>query len=70
MVFFFAASMLAPHVLRLIRWQATFRDVGLRSLAAALGAIGFKVHLALFDPIFLRLGQLSRLLAKRQGRAA
>lgn len=68
LLFFLAASMVAPHLLRLIRWKTTFRDVGLRSLAGAVGAIGFKVHLALFDPIFLRLGRVSRLLAKRQGR--
>ena len=69
LLFVLAASTVAPHLVRLIRWKTTFRDVGLRSLAAAVGAIGFKVHLALFDPIFLRLGKLPRLLARRQGRA-
>jgi hypothetical protein len=56
----------APHVVRLIRWRTTFRDVGLRSLVAALAAFGFKVHLAVFDPTFLRLGRVSQLLAKRR----
>jgi predicted acylesterase/phospholipase RssA len=65
LLFFFAVSIIVPHLVRLIRWKKTFRDVGLRSLFAAVGAVGFKVHLALFDPIFLRLGKLSRLLAKR-----
>ena len=64
-----AVTMLGPHVVRLIRWRSTFRDVGLRSLGAAVAAIGFKAHLALVDPIFLRRGRLSRLLAKREGRA-
>jgi predicted acylesterase/phospholipase RssA len=67
---FLAASTVVPHLVRLIRWKKTFRDVGLRSLFATVGAIGFRVHLALFDPIFLRLGTLSRLLAKRPGREA
>jgi predicted acylesterase/phospholipase RssA len=64
-----AVATLWPHVVRLIRWRSTFRDVGLRSLGAAVAAIGFKAHLALIDPIFLRRGRLSRLLARRQGRA-
>jgi hypothetical protein len=70
LLFFLAASMVVPHLVRLIRWKKTFRDVGLRSLVAAVGAVGFKLHLALFDPMFLRLGRLSRLLAKRQGRTS
>ncbi len=64
------ATMVVPHLVRLIRWRSTFRDVGLRSLAAAVAAVGFKVHLAVFDPIFLELGRLSRLLNKRHGRPA
>jgi len=57
---------IAPHLVRLIRYRQTFRDAGLRSLLAAVLAIAFKIHLALFDPIFLRLGRAARLIAMRQ----
>jgi hypothetical protein len=68
LLFVLGVTAVVPHAVRLIRWHSTFRDIGLRSLASAVAALGFKIHLALFDPIFLRLGRLSRLLAKRQGR--
>jgi predicted acylesterase/phospholipase RssA len=55
-----------PHLVRIIRYQQTFRDIWLRSLLAAVLAFGFKVHLMMFDPLFLRLGRVSRLRAKRQ----
>jgi hypothetical protein len=56
----------APHIIRLIRFRQTIREVGLRGALAAVLAIGFKIHLLLFDPIFLRLGRLERLLRLRR----
>ena len=42
------------------------RDFGLRCLFAAVLAVGFKIHLRVFDPIFLRRGRAARLLALRR----
>jgi predicted acylesterase/phospholipase RssA len=61
-----AASVTAPRVLQLMRFRKSFRDVGLRSVLGAALAAGFKIHLIAFDPIFLRLGRVSRLLKKCQ----
>jgi hypothetical protein len=61
-----AATLVAPHVVRLVRFHQTFRDIGLRSALAAALAIGFKIHLLWFDPLFLRLGRVGRLLKRRQ----
>jgi len=57
---------LVPHVARIVRYGRTFRDFGLRCLLAAVLAVGFKIHLRVFDPIFLRHGRAARLLALRQ----
>lgn len=61
-----AATSIAPHLMRFLRYGQTFHDVGLRSLLAAVLAVAFKIHRALFDPIFLRRGQAARLIAMRQ----
>lgn len=61
-----AATLAAPHLLRLLRFRKTFRDIGLRGALAAILAVGFKIHLAVFDPIFLKLGRVERLLKLRQ----
>lgn len=60
-----ALAVIAPHLVRLIRYKKTFRDVGLRSLFAAGMALVFKVHLMLLDPLFLRLGRVARLIEQR-----
>jgi hypothetical protein len=60
------AALAVPHVARLIRYRKTFRDIGLRSALMTLLAVGFKIHLWLFDRIFLRLGRLERLLKLRR----
>src|SRR5262249_53975352 len=62
------ATSLAPRVMRIIRYGHTFRDLGLRCIVAAVMAVGFKVHLAVFDPIFLRRGRAARLMALRPPR--
>ena len=61
-----AATLVAPHLLRLLRFRQTFRDIGLRSGLAAIRAVGFKIHRAVFDPIFLKLGRVDRLLKLRR----
>jgi hypothetical protein len=61
-----AATIVAPHLLRLLRFRQTFRDIGLRGVLAAVLAIGFKAHLHLFDPIFIKLGRVERLLKLRR----
>jgi predicted acylesterase/phospholipase RssA len=61
-----AAWGIGPHVFRIIRYGHTYGEAGFRGLVAAVFAIGFKLYLAFFDPIFLRLGQASRLLAMRE----
>jgi hypothetical protein len=54
-----------PHLVRIVRYGRTFSDFGLRCLLSAVLAVGFKIHLAVFDPIFLRRGRAARLLAQR-----
>jgi hypothetical protein len=58
-------SALLPHVMRLIRYKKTFREIGLRGLLGVLLALGFKAHLRFFDRRFLNLGSLSRHAAAR-----
>jgi predicted acylesterase/phospholipase RssA len=60
------AMAIVPHLVRIIRYGRTFSDFGLRCLVAAVLAVGFKIHLRVFDPIFLRRGRAARLLALRQ----
>jgi predicted acylesterase/phospholipase RssA len=52
------ATWLAPHLVSLIRFRETARSLGLRSLAAAVMALVLKLHLLVFDPIFLKYGRL------------
>jgi hypothetical protein len=61
-----AAILAVPHVVRLVRFGETFRDIGVRSALAALLAPAFKVHLLCFDPLFLRIGRVARLLKMRR----
>jgi hypothetical protein len=55
------AGRVAPHVVALIRYRETLRGLGMKSLAAAVLALVFKLHLLVFDPLFLKLGRLERL---------
>jgi predicted acylesterase/phospholipase RssA len=64
-LFGLAVTLAVPHLARWIRYKQTFRDAGLRSALMTLLAIGFKLHLWVFDPLFLRLGRLERLLKRR-----
>ena len=52
--------------MRLARYKKTVRDAGLRALVGVVLALGFKVHLWLFDRRFLSLGSLERHLKARK----
>lgn len=60
-----ALGVVLPHVTRLVRYQKTVRDAGLRALAGVVLALGFKLHLWLLDRRFLSLGRLDRHLKAR-----
>lgn len=38
-----------PHIIRLVRYKKTFRDVGLRGLLGVALALGFKFHRRFLD---------------------
>lgn len=59
-------SALLPHVMRLIRYEETFREIGLRGLLGVVLALGFKAHMLFFDRHFRNLGSLSRHAAARR----
>ncbi len=59
-----AALFLPTMLIRMIRFRDTFRQAGLVSAATLIACIGFKIHLILFDPLFLKLGRLARLQKK------
>ena len=65
-LFILAVGFAVPHLVQLIQYRQTFRDVGLRGLLAIGLAIGFKVHLGVFDPIFLWLGKAGRFVSLRR----
>lgn len=60
-----AATWAVPHIIRLVRFRQTFQEIGLRGALATVLAIGFKTHVWFFDWIFLRRGELERLLKLR-----
>ena len=55
-----------PDLMRFIRYRKAIRDVGIRSALMTILAIGLKIHLRVFDPLFLWQGRAKRLLRKRQ----
>jgi len=62
------AMAIVPHLVRIVRYGRTFRDFGLRCLLAAVLAVGFKIHLWVFDRMFLNRGRAAKLLAIREGK--
>jgi predicted acylesterase/phospholipase RssA len=58
-------SALFPHVMQIVRYKKTFRDIGLRGLLGVALALGFKFHRRFLDRRFLKLGSLSRHAAAR-----
>jgi hypothetical protein len=56
---------LFPHIMQIVRYKKTFRDIGLRGLLGVALALGFKFHRRFLDWRFLKLGSLSRHAAAR-----
>jgi hypothetical protein len=52
-----------PHIMQIVRYKKTFRDIGLRGLLGVALALGF--HRRFLDRLFLKLGSLSRHAAAR-----
>jgi hypothetical protein len=61
-----AATLIVPQLVSIVRYRQTIRGFGLKSLLGILVALLFKLHLAIFDPFFLRRGRVAR-FAKRRG---
>lgn len=59
-------TLLTPTLVRLVRYQESLRSVGLRALLAMALSVVLKLHLLLFDPLFLRLGRAARFVAGRK----
>ncbi|MBA3960603.1 MAG: patatin-like phospholipase family protein [Chthoniobacterales bacterium] len=55
-----ATLLLGPMLVRLIRFRSTLGQVGLVTAATLIASFGFKIHLALFDRWFLKIGKLAR----------
>jgi hypothetical protein len=59
------AALVIPTILiRIIRFRGTLRQASMVSVATLIACIGFKLHLLLFDPLFLKIGQLARFQKK------
>jgi hypothetical protein len=55
------AAMIGGSILvRLVRFRETLGQVGLITAVTVIASIGFKIHLLMFDPLFLKLGRLAR----------
>lgn len=54
------APLLARQVVAVVRYRHTAHGAGLKALAGVVLAVGFKLHLLLFDRVFLRRGRLGR----------
>ena len=55
-----ALGTIAPQVFALVRYKQTIRKLGLQSLLGLALALLFKLHLKIFDAIFLKRGKLAR----------
>jgi hypothetical protein len=52
-----AVAAMLPRIVALIRYRTTLRTLGLKALVGSLLALAFKVHLRIFDPVFLKMGR-------------
>jgi len=59
-----AALVVPTMLIRIIRFRATLGQAGLISAATLIASFGFKIHLAVFDPWFIKLGRLARFQKK------
>src|SRR5262249_25092937 len=55
-----AVAAMLPRIVALARYRTTLRTLGLEALVGSLLAVAFKVHLRIFDPVFLKMGRLRR----------
>jgi hypothetical protein len=53
-----ATLIIGPLLIRLVRYRKTLGQVGLVTAATLMACFLFKVHLAIFDPWFLRAGRI------------
>jgi predicted acylesterase/phospholipase RssA len=56
-----AALFVPKLVLRLVQYRQTIETLSIKGALAVVAALGFKVHLLFFDPLFRRMGRLKRL---------
>lgn len=62
-----ATLLIGPLLIRMVRFRKTLGQIGLVTAATLLVVIVFKIHLATFDKLFLRLGRLSAVQRKGSG---
>jgi hypothetical protein len=62
-----ATMVVGSTLVRLVQFRDTLGQVGLVTSAALIASIGFKIHLAVFDRWFLRIGRLARLARRGPG---
>jgi predicted acylesterase/phospholipase RssA len=55
-----ATLVLGPTLIRIARFRKTIGQVGLVTMATVVASFAFRIHLAVFDRWFLRLGRLAR----------
>lgn len=60
-----ATMAVGSTLIRLLRFRETLGQVGLMTAATLIASFGFKLHLAVFDPWFLRIGRLARFKKER-----
>jgi hypothetical protein len=53
-------ALMLPRIVALVRYRTTLRTLGVKALVGSVLALAFKVHLRIFDPLFLRMGRLPR----------
>jgi predicted acylesterase/phospholipase RssA len=61
-----AAAIVGKWVVRVVRLKDTFTKIGIGVGLALLGPLMVRIHLWIFDRLYLRLGRLSRVLEERR----
>jgi predicted acylesterase/phospholipase RssA len=61
-----AAAIVGKWVVRVVRLKDTFTRIGIGVGLALLGPLMVRIHLWIFDRLYLRLGRLSRVLEERR----
>jgi hypothetical protein len=60
--FFLLSVAVGPWLVRILRFKRTVGQLGLVTLASLLAALLFKIHLLVFDRLFIRWGRLKQVL--------